>query len=218
MFAVGFSMQTEAIAEAEGGPTAQWLQDQAKRHGLWVYGSIPERAPTSERPRNVGVLVGPEGEVHRYAKLHPFTYAGEHELYDAGGSTVTVDVEGLRVSLFVCYDLRFADDWWAIAPDTDCYVVCANWPAARRAHWQALLVARAIENQAYVVGVNRVGSGGGLDYAGDSRIVDPMGEILAGGAGGEALLVADVDAQRVAEVRATFPFLQDRRTGRPARR
>jgi predicted amidohydrolase len=216
MFAVGFSMDTGAIAEPEEGPTSHWLRDQAKRHGLWIYGSIPERAPTGVRPRNVGVLAGPEGEIHRYAKLHPFTYSGEHEHYDAGAGTLTVSIEGLRVSLFVCYDLRFADDWWAIAGDTDCYLVCANWPEARRSHWQALLVARAIENQAYVVGVNRVGHGGKLEYAGDSRIVDPMGEVLAGGARSEALLVADVDPARVAEVRAAFPFLQDRRTGRPA--
>jgi predicted amidohydrolase len=216
MFAVGFSMDTAAIAEPQDGPTSHWLHDQAKRHGVWIYGSIPERPPTGERPRNVGVLAGPEGEIHRYAKLHPFTYSGEHEHYDAGPATVTVTVEGVRLSLFVCYDLRFADDWWGIAGDTDCYLVCANWPEARRSHWQSLLVARAIENQAYVVGVNRVGRGGKLDYAGDSRIVDPMGEVLAGGARSEALLVADIDPARVAEVRATFPFLQDRRTGRPA--
>jgi predicted amidohydrolase len=215
MFAVGFSMQTDVIAEPEDGPTAGWVRDQAKRHGMWIYGSIPERAPGDARPRNVGLLAGPDGEIHRYAKLHPFTYSREHEHYDAGRSTTTVTIDGVRVSLFVCYDLRFADDWWGLAPETDCYLVCANWPDARRAHWQSLLVARAIENQAYVVGVNRVGRGGSLAYAGDSRIIDPMGEVLAGGAQVEALLVADVDPARVADVRQTFPFLQDRRTGRP---
>jgi predicted amidohydrolase len=215
MFAVGFSMHVDTIAEPEGGPTADWLFDQAKRHGMWLYASVPERADGAARPRNVGILTGPDGEVHRYAKLHPFTYSGEHEHYDAGEDTVTVTIDGVRVSLFVCYDLRFGDDWWPLAPHTDCYLVCANWPDARRTHWQALLVARAIENQAYVVGVNRVGQGGKLTYAGDSRIVDPMGEVLAGGARTETMLVADVDAAYVAEVRAAFPFLQDRRTGRP---
>jgi predicted amidohydrolase len=212
MFAVGFSMAPERVAEATDGPTAAWMREQSARHDLWIYGSVPERSTVTGRPRNVGVLTGPDGTTHRYAKIHPFTYGGEHEHYDAGDTLVTVDVDGLRVSLFVCYDLRFADDWWQVAPGTDVYLCCANWPEVRRSHWQALLVARAIENQAYVVGVNRVGSGGGLDYCGDSRIVDPLGEVLAAGARTEALLVAEVDPERVAAVRARFRFLPDRRT------
>jgi predicted amidohydrolase len=98
-----------------------------------------------------------------------------------------------------------------VAPDTDAYLCVANWPSARRRHWQALLVARAIENQAYVVACNRVGRGGKLDYAGDSMVVDPVGEVLASAAGDEALLVAEVDPARVAQVREEFPFLADRR-------
>jgi predicted amidohydrolase len=130
---------------------------------------------------------------------------------------VTVDVEGVRVSLFVCYDLRFADEFWVLAPDTDCYVVVANWPASRRDHWRVLVRARAIENQAYVVAVNRAGSGGGLDYAGDSAVVGPFGEELAvapdtGVVGTEATLYADVDPAHVADIRARYPFLADRRS------
>jgi predicted amidohydrolase len=150
--------------------------------------------------------------VHRYRKIHPFSYSGEHERYDAGDQLTTVDVDGVRCSLFVCYDLRFADEFWAVADRTDCYLVPANWPAARREHWRTLLRARAIENQAYVVGVNRVGEGGGLAYAGDSAIIGPFGEELADGAdAGEAVLLADVDPAHVAEVRARYPFLSDRR-------
>jgi len=124
-----------------------------------------------------------------------------------------VDVQGLRLSLFVCYDLRFADEMWQVARDTDVYLFPANWPDSRRLHWQSLLQARAIENQAYVVGINRVGRGGDLTYVGDSRIIDPAGEVLAAAAGGESILVADVSASRVAEVRDRFRFLPDRRTG-----
>ena len=152
MFATGFSMEAERIAEPEGGPTSTWIQEQAASHGVWLYGSVAERPAAGGKPRNVGVLAGPDGTTHRYAKLHPFTFAREHEAYDAGEGTVTVEVGGLRVSLFICYDLRFADDWWPLAPATDLYLCCANWPEARRAHWQALLQARAIENQAYVLG------------------------------------------------------------------
>jgi predicted amidohydrolase len=177
---------------------------------VWIAGSIPQ-VVEGHRPRNVLVLAAPDGSVHRYAKVHPFTYSGEHEHYDAGTELVTVDVEGVRVSLFVCYDLRFADEFWALAPATDCYVVVANWPAKRRAHWRALLVARAIENQAYVVGCNRVGDGDGIAYAGDSAIVDPLGEVLVSASSVVTTLTADVDPAVVSEVRARFPFLQDRR-------
>ena len=211
MFPIGFSMEPERLAEPEDGPSAGFLRTQAGRLGVWLAGSVPIRPDGGGRPVNRLLLAGPGGELEHYDKLHPFTYSGEHEHYAPGSRRVTVDVEGVRVTPFVCYDLRFADEFWAEAPGTDCYVVVANWPAARRAHWQALLVARAIENQAYVVGVNRVGEGGGLNYAGDSRIVDPLGEVLAAGAGGETILLADVDPAVVAETRRRYPFLADRR-------
>ena len=215
MYATGFSMATERIAEPFDGPSARFLIDQARAHGVWVCGSVPEHAPEgadATLPGNVLVLASPDGTVHRYTKIHPFSFAGEHERYRAGDTHVTVDIEGVRTSLFVCYDLRFADEFWAVATGTDLYVVVANWPEPRRDHWRALLVARAIENQAYVMGVNRVGRGGRLDYVGDSLVVSPWGEILADGAGqGETVLVADVDPEVVASTRERFPFLTDRR-------
>ena len=209
MFAVGFSMAPQRVAEPPGGPTSSWLAEQATTHGVWIGGSVPEQG--DGRPRNVLVLAAPDGTVHRYTKIHPFTYSGEHEHYDAGDRLVTVDVDGLRVSLFVCYDLRFADEFWGLAHDTDLYVVVASWPAKRSHHWRSLLIARAIENQAYVVGCNRVGAGNGIAYSGDSRIIDPLGEILASAAQSESILFADISAERVAEVRDRFRFLQDRR-------
>jgi predicted amidohydrolase len=217
MYSTGFSADTVKIAEPVGGPSTQFLVDRAVAHGVWVCGSVPERADGHDRPTNCCVLAGPQGQVHRYAKVHPFSYAGEHERFASGDRLVTVEVDGVAVSLFVCYDLRFADDFWVLAPETDAYVVVANWPAARRTHWQTLLRARAIENQAYVVGVNRAGSGGGLDYAGDSAIIGPFGEELAvatdtGAVGEEQVLLADIDAAHVVETRARYPFLPDRRS------
>lgn len=211
MFPTGFSMRTHRTAEEEDGPSTRWLREQAERHDVWLAGSVAQQVEGDERAANTCLLVGPDGSVHRYRKIHPFTYAGEHERFVAGDRFVTVDLEGVRVTLFVCYDLRFADEFWATAADTDCYLVVANWPAARRRHWQVLLEARAIENQAYVVGVNRVGSGGDLEYAGDSRIIDPMGQVLAAGSVGETILIGEVDPQEVARTRERFPFLQDRR-------
>jgi omega-amidase len=213
MYSTGFSMKTERVAERSDGASARFLVEQAKAHDVWVCASIPEQHDDvgDGRPFNQLVLASPAGDVDRYAKIHPFTYGREDEHYAAGERFLTVDVEGVRCSFFVCYDLRFADEFWALALDTDCYVVPANWPAARREHWKTLLRARAIENQAYVVGVNRVGQGGKLAYAGDSAIIDPLGDVLAYASAVETTIMADVDPKRVQEVRSEFPFLQDRR-------
>ena len=210
MYATGFSMWPDRIAEDEGGPNERFLVDKAREHGCWLVGSIAQRSADGE-PRNVAVLAAPDGTVHRYAKIHPFSYAGEHDRYDAGTEFLTVDVEGVNVSVFICYDLRFADEFWALAHDTDLYVVVANWPAPRREHWRTLLRARAIENQAYVLGVNRVGTVRDLDHVGDSAIIDPLGRTLAEASIGEAVLVAEVSPQYVHEIRETLPFLRDRR-------
>jgi predicted amidohydrolase len=211
MFPTGFSMEPERVAEPETGPSAEWVRTRAAELGVWLCGSVPIYPAAGGQPVNRLLLASPGGELEHYDKIHPFSYSGEQKHYAAGTRRVTFDVEGVRVTPFVCYDLRFADEFWTMAETTDCYVVVANWPAARRAHWQALLVARAIENQAYVVGVNRVGEGGGLHYAGDSRIVDPLGEILAAAAFSETILLADVDPAVVAGTRKRYPFLADRR-------
>jgi predicted amidohydrolase len=212
MFGPGFSLAADRISEPPGGPTEQFLVDRAASNGVWIGGSIPTRDSDDAHPVNRFLLVGPDGTGHHYDKLHPFTFADEHEHYRAGDEPVTVDIGGLRVSLFVCYDLRFANAFWERATRTDVYLVVANWPASRRYHWRTLLRARAIENQAYVVGVNRVGEAEGLTYVGDSVIVDPSGEVLAEGVDDtEGVVIADVDPGRVAEVREAFRFLPDRR-------
>lgn len=210
MFSTGFVVDRDDIGEPEGGPSSEFLVSMATRHGVWVGGSCPETADDDPRPWNSFVLASPNGTVHRYRKMHRFTYGGEDRHFRPGNYSLTVDVEGVRVSLFVCYDLRFADDFWHLAPDTDLYVIPANWPESRREHWLALLRARAIENQAYVAGCNRVGVGGGLTYSGDSRIIDPLGRVVAGAGSSACIISADVDPVRVREVRERFPFLADR--------
>jgi len=219
-FSTGFGFGAPGFeAEPTGGPSSSFLADQASQHGVWVGGSCPEIHPEApdhdQRPSNCFVLAGPDGTQHRYRKIHPFSHAGEERFVRPGDELVTVDVDGFRVSMFVCYDLRFADEFWQLAAATDLYLVPANWPEKRRAHWKALLVARAIENQAYVVGVNRVGTAGGeggtLNYSGDSQIVDPGGELLATASNTESVLLADLDTDLVASTRSHFKFLQDRR-------
>ena len=215
-FSTGFGFGDAGFeSEITGGISSQFLAAQAKEHGVWVGGSCPEIPPGAaaddQRPYNSFVLTGPDATTHRYRKIHPFTYGGEEKHFKAGGELITVEIAGLRISPLVCYDLRFADEFWQLAEATDVYLVPANWPEKRRLHWTALLQARAIENQAYVVGVNRVGEGGGLRYSGDSRIVDPLGELLATGAQTETILLADISADHVGEVRDHFRFLPDRR-------
>ena len=210
MFATGFTMYPERIAEDEGGPNEQFLREQARLHDAYVIASIAQRGPDGKF-RNNAVVAGPDGATRRYAKIHPFSYSGEHEHYTAGTDFLTVDVDDLRVSVFVCYDLRFADEFWALAQHTDLYVVPANWPEPRREHWRALLRARAIENQSYVLGVNRVGTVKELNHVGDSAIIDPLGRTLVEASRGEAVLVAEVSPEVVTQTRSAFPFLPDRR-------
>ena len=170
----------------------------------------------SLKARNTFVLAAPDGSTYSYAKIHPFTYGGEDEHYEGGSSLTQVQVEDIRVSLSVCYDLRFPYVFWPLAETTDLYLIPANWPAKRRHHWQSLLVARAIENQAYVAGINRVGTGGGIHYSGDSAIISPLGETICSTStppaeAGETILYAEIDPQVVAATRSRFPFIQDRR-------
>ncbi len=210
MFATGFSMHPERIAEDEGGESEQFLLAQAAEHDAYLIGSLAQRGPDG-RYRNNAVVAAPDGTVHRYAKIHPFGYAREDEHYTAGTDHLTLEIDSLRMSVFVCYDLRFADEFWVLAEQTDAYVVVANWPQARSAHWRALLPARAIENQAYVIAVNRVGDADGLAHQGDSALIDPLGNYVVQSPPGEAVTVGEIDAATVTRTRSTLPFLRDRR-------
>jgi predicted amidohydrolase len=212
MFATGFSMAAERIAEPAGDAVGvKFLLDMAARTGAAVCGSLPLRENLDARPVNRFLCAFPDGRTVGYDKVHPFSYAGEDKHYAAGSSVSTFDWQETSITPFVCYDLRFADLFWAPATSTDCYVVVANWPASRQAHFRALAVARAIENQAYVLATNRVGTGGGVDYTGGTIAVGPLGEVLAEAGQGEETLMVDVSATRVREVRDAFPFLADRR-------
>jgi predicted amidohydrolase len=209
MFATGFSMDAARIAQAPGGESETFLAAQAKSLNLWIIASIPQSG--APRPRNMALVLSPKGLAASYAKIHPFSYAGEHKQYEAGDRVVTLAIDGVRVTPFVCYDLRFPEPFRFAAAETDLFVVVANWPELRRDHWRALLRARAIENQAYVAGVNRVGDGDSLHYTGDSAVIGPLGETLVEGGSEEGVFLASVDPAAVAKLRARFPALDDRR-------
>ena len=134
MFSTGFVVDRDDIGEPTDGPSSAFLRSTARELGVWVAGSCPETADDDPRPYNSLVLAAPDGRLHRYSKIHPFTYGGEDRHFRPGDRHVTVDVEGIRTSVFVCYDLRFADGFWWLADATDLYLVPANWPAGRREH------------------------------------------------------------------------------------
>jgi omega-amidase len=212
MALTGFTMEPAAQAEPLDGPHVRALARLAAGAGVELLASIARRDDSAGAPRflNSVVHVGRDGEPRVvYDKQRLFSYGGEHECYTPGESSPAVlDVRGVRVAAFVCYDLRFPELFREVADDVDLVVVTANWPAARRPHWDALLRARAIENQCWLVGVNRTGTGGRLQFDGGSAAYDPWGE-RGDRAEGESRVV-DVDTARVREIRERYPFLKDR--------
>jgi omega-amidase len=212
MFATGFSMHVDTIAEAADGPTHQFLSAIAREHQACVVGGVVTRAADG-RGRNDAVVFDPSGKLLvRYAKMHPFSFAGETKHYEAGDAVQLFKWQDIQVSPFVCYDLRFPEIFrQATRQGAELLVMIANWPQPRDAHWRALLVARAIENQAYVVGVNRAGSDPHVAYAGASMIVSPRGEMLALAGPEPQLLIAEIDRAPLVEYRRDFPALADMR-------
>ncbi len=177
MFTTGFSMNAEALAQPMDGETVQWLREKSALLGADMVGSaIIEH---KGRFYNRLLWATPGGDLHVYDKRHMFRMAGEDAVYSPGSRLLTVDLHGWRIRPFICYDLRFP--FWTRnrGNEYDLAVFVANWPEKRASHWRTLLKARAIENQCYVVGVNRIGmDGAGVTYRGDSAIIDPQGKVM----------------------------------------
>ena len=203
MFATGFSM-TESGAEIGRGPALQWMQLQANRLGALVVGSLKVKHGTSFYNRLYAVE--PSGSYTTYDKRHLFRMGGEHEFYQAGDQQVIVSYKGWKLALFICYDLRFPV--WSRNVDMayDAAIYVANWPAPRANAWRTLLQARAIENLAYVIGVNRVGADANdLAYSGDSLLVDFKGGLALDLKAEDQILTAELSALELADFRAKFP-------------
>lgn len=211
MFATGFSMKADTIAEEYGGPTEQFLADTAREFGVGLLAGAAMRGRDG-RARNKALVFSPAGELLVfYAKMQPFTPGGEPEHYQAGQKPVAFRWEDCTVSPFICYDLRFPEVFRAAAAAhrPELFVLIANWPEKRIQHWVRLLQARAIENQAYVVGVNRLGSDPYYTYPGRSLVIDPQGEILADAGGREGFIRAQLDLAALRKYREGLPFLDD---------
>jgi len=210
MFSTGFSMDTEVTAEALSGSTPAFLRSLASDLGAWVIGGFA-LAVEGARPQNASLAVDPTGtDAALYTKIHQISILDEDRHYDPGHLPAPFRLEGLGAACFICYDLRFPELFRAAADACGLVIVIASWPEIRQAHWNALLRARAVENQCYVAGVNRVGEGGGNDFAGGSMILGPLGTPLAEAGDGESILQADIDPDHVRGVRERFPFLRDR--------
>lgn len=207
MFSTGFCTQPEGIAESAQSDTLSWMKRKAAATGAAIAGSIA--VEQDGRYYNRFYFVKPDGSVAHYDKKHLFTYGGEHLRFTAGEERVVVEHCGVRILLEVCYDLRFPV-WSRNRGDYDMILYVASWPTPRVEAWSALLVARAIENQCYVAGVNRVGKDPSCDYCGGSTIIDPYGRAMATCATGEECEAsATIDMESLKAFREKFPVLSD---------
>ncbi len=207
MFSTGFCTDPKGIAEPLGGESLQWMKRKAKEKGCALAGSIA----TEENGRffNRFYFVHPDGKVDSYDKKHLFTYGHEDRFFTAGDQRVIVRYKGVSILLQVCYDLRFPV-WARNRKEYDLILYVASWPASRIEAWNTLLRARAIENQCYVAGVNRVGEDPNCTYSGGSAVIDPFGHTLA--CCGDAtpnIAVADLDLESLEAFRKKFPVLND---------
>lgn len=210
MFATGFSMDVKSITDTNSRETYQFLSKTAADYGVFLVAGIVQHAGDM-RGRNECVVFSPGGDgVAQYCKIHPFSYAGETDHYLSGEQITLFNWHEFTVAPFICYDLRFPEIFRAaVLQGAQLFVVIANWPTPRVQHWITLLKARAIENQAYVAGVNRCGNDPKLSYSGHSMIIDPRGEVLADAGEEEGVISAEIDAQALAKYRTEFPFLND---------
>ncbi|MFT3948867.1 MAG: amidohydrolase [Agriterribacter sp.] len=219
MFSTGFSMQPQKLAERMDGESIQWMCRIAAQKKIILTGSIIAEENGAYFNRLVWML--PDGKYGWYDKRHLFAFAGENIFYSRGEKRLIASVKGWKINLQVCYDLRFPvwvrqqhtrtfPDDLQQSPEYDLVIYVANWPQRRNHAWKTLLQARAIENQCYVAGVNRIGNdGNGIYHSGDSMVVDPLGEILYTKADTEDICTTILQKDKLTEVRSKFPFWKD---------
>jgi predicted amidohydrolase len=213
MFASGFTMQAQRVAQTMQGPSVAWMQALAHEKNALVVGSLV--ITEADQFYNRLIWAEPDGTLRHYDKRHCFRMAGEHEVYTPGQQKLIAEWRGWRICPLICYDLRFpvwSRNPYAGTPETgyDLLVYVANWPERRAAHWRNLLEARAIENLAYVAAVNRAGTdANAIAYRGDSGLLDWHGEWLAHLAGGEGVVQTTLAAQPLLDFRKQFPAWMD---------
>ena len=217
MFSTGFSMRPEALAETMDGETVEWMKRVSRENGVVLTGSIMIEEDGNYFNRLIWML--PNGQYGHYDKRHLFAFGDEDQHYSAGNKRLIASVKGWKINLLICYDLRFPV--WARqappplgevgrGPEYDVLIYVANWPERRSHAWKTLLCARAIENQCYVVGVNRVGSdANNIYYSGNTLVIDPTGQVLYHMADEEDVNTITLQKELLEEVRIKFPFWKD---------
>lgn len=211
MFSTGFSMDVEKVAEGEPSQVEGFLVELAHKYQSAIMGGLVTRIADSEKGKNELLVVGTEGEkLVRYQKIRTFRYTNEYEHYERGTKVLTFEWSGLKICPLICYDLRFPELFRrGTALGAQVIVVIASWPAVRVDHWLTLLRARAIENQAYVIGVNRCGEDPNWDYPGASVVIDPHGKVIADAGKDEGIILAELSVDVVEDWRSEFPTLVD---------
>jgi omega-amidase len=208
MFNTGFTMNPAPNAETMDGDTLMWMKKVSHDKKAALTGSLIIAEGNGYYNRLIWIL--PDGSFSYYDKKHLFTLAGEQNVYKAGNQRLLVEYKGWKICLVICYDLRFPV-WLRNTENYDCLIVVANWPERRISHWEHLLVARAIENQSYVIGVNRVGTDGNdFYYNGSSMVVNPMGKKLLKISDLNTVVVASLKYDQITQIRKDLPFLNDR--------
>ena len=205
MSLTGFSMNIEKVASNDA---PKWLMQISKKYEIYIGAGYVEMK--NGKGLNKYVIVSPDDIVCLYTKIHLFSPGGEDKYYIPGKEIVTCSIMDVNITPFICYDLRFPYIFQAASKSTDVFVIPANWPEKRREHWLTLLKARAIENQCYVLGINRVGKDPKTSYSGDTSAFDPWGNELGSLSYIEGILFVDVKPAKVKEARRVFPVLRDR--------
>lgn len=216
MFSTGFSMSPQTLAEKKDGETVRWMKLMSREYSIVLIGSII--IEENEKFYNRLFCMLPTGDCGMYDKRHLFSFAGEDKHYTPGNKRLIASVKGWKINMQVCYDLRFPV--WArqqvvvseetLQPEYDVLIYVANWPQVRIQAWRTLLLARAIENQCYVVGVNRVGEdGNGTYHNGCSMVINPLGDVLYHSEDVEDAACITLHKDSLETIRNRFPFLND---------
>ena len=205
MFTTGFTMNPKPFAESMTGKTIQWMKEIALTKDLAICGSIIIRE--EDKYFNRFIWVNPDGTIYHYDKRHLFL--NEDQNYTRGDVKLIIEYRGWKICPLICYDLRFPV-WSRNSEDYDILIYVANWPDKRKLAWRSLLVARAIENQCYVIGVNRVGEGSGLVYSGGTSLINALGEVQYTNSHIEEVFTATLSKYDLDKIRAQLPFLEDK--------
>lgn len=205
MFHCGFSMSPQKVAQKDGGVVLAWMKDMAKKYALSLMGSVAVNEGDDFYNR---LYVVGKNSIEYYDKRHLFTMGNEHLNYKAGKKKLIIEIEGWKICPLICYDLRFPV-WSRNENDYDALVYVANWPAARKNVWNCLLKARALENQSYVLAVNRIGKDINCNYDGESQIINPRGEVLVNVEGNAGIAYVSLSRIELASFRKQFPVLDD---------